>query len=367
MRRSLLARVWVPIFAIAGLLLVPPGASWSSTYGLRWLAAGLVLVAAIGRSNRGASVAAGALSIAGALFVAGTNLVRLAAGGSPARWCVVAGAGLVIAIAVRRLWSGLPRDPLQAVAVQLAVGITAQWAYFQVSGLALDYRAYRHDPLQELGGTELSLVAIAFAATGLGVYRAWGPAVERLGWTVPAWWQVVLALLLSQLLLLSAYPANIATYLLMPKALSAIAATSDHVFGGNPWWMFPIFAVMAGIGEETLFRGALQPRFGIVVTAALFAFVHVQYGVTPILGMVFVHGLAYGLIRRHLNTTTAVLAHAYYDLGAYLPIGLVFGALNVMFLSLVLAVPAWRNRELVWRTLRQGFIDDWTRFAPLDT
>ena len=37
----------------------------------------------------------------------------------------------------------------------------------------------------------------------------------------------------------------------------------------------------AGIGEETLFRGALQPRFGLLITSLLFALLHSQYGITP--------------------------------------------------------------------------------------
>ena len=44
--------------------------------------------------------------------------------------------------------------------------------------------------------------------------------------------------------------------------------------------------VGAGICEEVLFRGALQPRLGLPATALLFASTHVQYGLSIILGLV---------------------------------------------------------------------------------
>ena len=109
----------------------------------------------------------------------------------------------------------------------------------------------------------------------------------------------------------------------------------------------------------------MQPRFGIVVSAALFAMLHVNYGLTPILGMVFVHGLAYGLMRRHLNTTTAAIAHTTYDFGAYVRIGYGSHFVLAVILALLLAAPAWRHRRLIWRTLGEGFREDWRRLAAL--
>ena len=63
------ARLWVPIFAVAAVLLTPPGATLNSTYTAQWLAAGLVLIAAIGRTRRWAAVTAILLSAAGALYM----------------------------------------------------------------------------------------------------------------------------------------------------------------------------------------------------------------------------------------------------------------------------------------------------------
>lgn len=69
----------------------------------------------------------------------------------------------------------------------------------------------------------------------------------------------------------------------------------------------------AAIGEETIFRGALQPRFGLWLTTLLFALVHGNYGLSLSTLIVFVVGLGFGLLRRHHNTTTAMIAHATYN------------------------------------------------------
>lgn len=70
----------------------------------------------------------------------------------------------------------------------------------------------------------------------------------------------------------------------------------------------------AALGEETVFRGALQPRFGLVFTALLFALLHSQYGFSFSTIAVFVVGLVLGVLRLRANTTTAMITHAVYNM-----------------------------------------------------
>lgn len=73
--------------------------------------------------------------------------------------------------------------------------------------------------------------------------------------------------------------------------------------------------VSAGVGEELLVRGALQPRVGVLWASVLFAAGHVQYtwfGMATILLL----GVTLGLVRRFTNTTTAITVHALYDIVA---------------------------------------------------
>ncbi len=78
-------------------------------------------------------------------------------------------------------------------------------------------------------------------------------------------------------------------------------------------WEWFLLAAAAGLGEELLFRGALQPIFGILPTALIFAVSHVQYGLTPATVAIFLLAVILGIIRKRSNTTVAVLVHAGYN------------------------------------------------------
>ena len=78
-------------------------------------------------------------------------------------------------------------------------------------------------------------------------------------------------------------------------------------------WEWFLLAAAAGLGEELLFRGALQPIFGIVPTSLLFALSHAQYSLSPATLAVFLLSLVLGIIRKRSNTTVAILVHAGYN------------------------------------------------------
>ncbi|TMF15640.1 MAG: CPBP family intramembrane metalloprotease, partial [Chloroflexi bacterium] len=139
-------------------------------------------------------------------------------------------------------------------------------------------------------------------------------------------------------------PANMLAYWLTPDALDAISAIVDKTQLGLGLAL--VFAVLAGISEEVLFRGALQPRAGIVITALLFTAIHVHYGATPVAASVFVAGLAYGWLRRHMNTTTAIMAHATTDIAASLPSG--FARFGLLFVAVAIAFAAIRAEGYSW-------------------
>ena len=73
-----------------------------------------------------------------------------------------------------------------------------------------------------------------------------------------------------------------------------------------------LLGVSAGVGEEVLVRGALQPRTGLLWASLLFAAAHVQYTWFGMLVIVML-GIALGLVRRYTNTTTAIVVHGVYD------------------------------------------------------
>jgi uncharacterized protein len=72
-------------------------------------------------------------------------------------------------------------------------------------------------------------------------------------------------------------------------------------------------ALLSGLGEETLFRGVLQPTLGLALTAALFGVLHIGPNVRflPWSLMAFVAGLAFGGLALWTGSLLApILAHA---------------------------------------------------------
>ena len=258
-----------------------------------------------------------ALSIAlGAVSLAVDSAGR-AVNGHPAEWAYVAGGALITGLSLRQelgWWrKQLPFDPVVLVAIQLGIGLVFRWAYYLWSGLGTDPAAYRPDTLLTPFRTELPILAVALAAVGLGVSRGWRPAVDRLGLTPPTFSQLFVALGVAVVFSASGIIANQLTYRLTPGAYYNIVQVGYLTYFSLPIWGYWILAALAGLCEESLFRGALQPRAGILITAILFATIHIQYGFTPILAMVFIHGIGYGLLRRYMSTTTSIMAHASYD------------------------------------------------------
>jgi uncharacterized protein len=67
-----------------------------------------------------------------------------------------------------------------------------------------------------------------------------------------------------------------------------------------------------------LFRGALQPRYGIIPTSILFALLHSQYGFSFITLGTFLLGCVFGILAKRYGTTHAIIAHALYNTVAVL-------------------------------------------------
>lgn len=78
-------------------------------------------------------------------------------------------------------------------------------------------------------------------------------------------------------------------------------------------WEWLILAIAAGVGEEILFRGALQPVFGLFTTSVVFGLIHVQYGLSPLTLFVAMLAIVLGLIRRYYSTTIAIFVHSGYN------------------------------------------------------
>ncbi|MCA9921291.1 MAG: CPBP family intramembrane metalloprotease [Anaerolineales bacterium] len=160
------------------------------------------------------------------------------------------------------------------------------------------------------------LLFVLLAALGVGwrVRRNWHEILARLGLARPTTNHLWLALRWIVILVLLQWTVGVIWAAIDPAQAEALGGINELLYADfNTIGEWLILALAAGIGEEILFRGALQPVFGLPVTAVLFALGHVQYGFTPITVLILIIGLVLGLIRRRTNTTTAMIVHTGYN------------------------------------------------------
>jgi membrane protease YdiL (CAAX protease family) len=156
--------------------------------------------------------------------------------------------------------------------------------------------------------------AIALLGVGLYTRRSPGETRQRLGLERPTGQQLLIGVGWIMILVFLQGLAGAIWMLIDSSQAELLEGISSELFGNiDTIWEWVLLAGATGIGEELLFRGAVQPVFGIGVTSFLFATAHIQYGITPITFVVFVIGIILGLIRRRYNTTTSIFVHAGYN------------------------------------------------------
>lgn len=255
-----------------------------------------------------------------------------------------AAAGAVTRRGVRgRLARLLPIDPDSALDATALVLALVTVGYQLANQLAVDVLT-RPAGFQPLGvpdmiAQEVPFLLAAFCGVGLFLRRSLGEARRRLGWVRPSPWQILLALAAAGLFYAFGSGADFLTHLLTPATAHRLDAVDQRLFGNlrGPGGI-AVLALSAGICEETLFRGAIQPRLGLFVAALVFAALHTEYGLTLDEVAVFVLALGLGLVRRLTNTTSSIVCHVVYDALVAVGVGGVWlaGALAVE-VGLVLA------------------------------
>ena len=162
---------------------------------------------------------------------------------------------------------------------------------------------------------ELPFLVFAFVGVGLFIRRELPDTTRRLGLVVPAWWQVVIALAASGVFFGFAQGMDSLAHVWTPGTAHRIDQVTNQVFGqlGGPVGVVAL-AVAPGLCEELLFRGALQPRIGVVATALLFTSIHTQYALSIDTAAVLVIALGLGLLRKYTNTTASCTCHVTYNL-----------------------------------------------------
>lgn len=161
---------------------------------------------------------------------------------------------------------------------------------------------------------ELPFLIAAFFGAGLLTRRSTRATAVRLGLVRPAPWQVAAGLVAAAAFVAFGTGMDRLAEVLTPDLARRVGAASGRVFGhlGDPAGVMTI-AIAAGLCEEALFRGALQPRLGLLWPAVVFTAVHTQYGLSLDTVAVLVLATSLGLLRRYTNTTTTIVCHVAYN------------------------------------------------------
>ena len=172
---------------------------------------------------------------------------------------------------------------------------------------------YPSDPLVSL----VTDVSLALAGVGFALTRDLRATLARLDVRRMTRRQLVLAFLVALGFQLVIGVMEHLESVLLPS-VHALEDRFGYDFIGLPPWAGAILtSVTAGVGEEVLFRGALQPRLGVLLTAVLFGALHVQYQV-PGMVMIVLMGIALGVLKNRTSTTFTAVVHVLYDVGAFL-------------------------------------------------
>jgi len=158
-------------------------------------------------------------------------------------------------------------------------------------------------------------VLIALVGVGWPTRRSFKESLARLDVVAPTMRQVLVAVAAALVMVPAVMLLEAAASMIGLGADADVESLTEQLIG--PLFQTPLgilsIGLAAGIGEEFLFRGAMQPRFRLVLTALLFALLHSNYGITFSTAIVFLLGMVLGMLRNRFNTSTAMLAHAVYN------------------------------------------------------
>jgi membrane protease YdiL (CAAX protease family) len=235
--------------------------------------------------------------------------------------------GIVFLLApVRRLLARLiPIEPSNAVhAVSLVYAMFVLSQLLITTGLGLDNVASLVEGADTSGMDLIAIfwtqdiVWLLMALIGVGWLsrKGLGQALQRLGIVVPTLRQVIVGIGISILLALAVTGAlNLGSRLGIGVGQD-VEKLSELLVGPltQSIWGVLTLGLAAAIGEESILRGALQPRFGLLLSSLIFTLLHAQYGFSLATGVILIVGLVLGLVRKHQNTSTSMLLHAFYNI-----------------------------------------------------
>jgi hypothetical protein len=188
-----------------------------------------------------------------------------------------------------------------------------------VGGLDVIAQMEGQVPFLDLFLSTLPLALFALIGVGYLIRRDGRETWERLGLGGLSWRQMGLTVGLTVAVLALEVGIDWAWQTWAPSSYRMVESLGEVLFGSvTTVWQGIALSLSSGLVEELLFRGAVQPRFGVVLTSLFFTLAHVQYGFTPAALEVLLAAVALAWLRRRVNTTACMASHALHNLAVFL-------------------------------------------------
>jgi membrane protease YdiL (CAAX protease family) len=172
------------------------------------------------------------------------------------------------------------------------------------------------NPVSAIWVQDIMMALMGLVGVGWLARRLFSPSLDRLGIVRPTWKEALIGLVVGLVLVpLVLLVENLAGRVGL-GADPDVQRLTEQMIGPMTRSAFGILTLglAAALGEETVFRGAMQPRFGILLTSVLFALLHSTYGLSLSTALVLAVGLVLGLLRHRYNTSTSMITHAVYNM-----------------------------------------------------
>jgi uncharacterized protein len=200
------------------------------------------------------------------------------------------------------------------LALMLAISVTTIWT------IELTFaNGNGEDEIASVGEASVILqavllVGIAYFGIGGAINRGFSDVIDRLGLHRPTAQQVVISVALIIPIFIVSAIGGVLTDIFQPgltddiqEIMGEVTADLITIQGAL------LIGLTAGIGEEILFRGAIQPRYGLIFTSIVFTLIHVQYGFSFVLLGLFLTSIILGIQRQKMNTTCCIITHSVYN------------------------------------------------------
>ncbi len=169
----------------------------------------------------------------------------------------------------------------------------------------------------DLIAQSLFLTLIAFVGVGIFIRRTPGECIKRLGLTMPTPKYILIGIAATVVFLAFTISYEFIINYFFREALSNADEAMNAMFKNPTILIILAVSLGAGISEEILFRGAIQPKFGLIFTAFLFAVIHFHYFTMFAIFELFIVGILLGILRIKTNTTTCIITHSGYNLAVF--------------------------------------------------